>query len=66
VVPKVLVALAAGAALAFVPLPDVLAVVLGSLAYFGVLFMLGGIPTELRHAMRRGSATEDVSTSPSR
>jgi hypothetical protein len=66
VVPKVLVALAAGVSLAFVPLPDVLVVVLGSIAYFGVLFLLGGIPKEIRHALRRGSAAGDVLPSSSR
>ena len=52
VLPKVLVALAVGAALAFAPLPDLLAVALGSLAYLGVLLALRGIPPEIWYAAR--------------
>jgi O-antigen/teichoic acid export membrane protein len=51
VLPKVLAALAAGAAFGLVPLPDVVAVVLGSAAYFGVLVVLRGIPAEIWHAV---------------
>jgi O-antigen/teichoic acid export membrane protein len=51
VVPKVLVALAAGAALAFAPLADIVAVVLASAAYFGLLFVLRGIPPEIWRAV---------------
>jgi O-antigen/teichoic acid export membrane protein len=51
VVPKVLVALAAGLALAFTPLPDLFAVVLGSAAFFGILFLLRGIPPEIWRAV---------------
>jgi hypothetical protein len=53
VLPKVALALAVGAALAFAPLPDIVAVVLGSIAYFGVLLLLRGIPTEIFRALRR-------------
>jgi O-antigen/teichoic acid export membrane protein len=51
VVPKVLVALAAGLALGFTPLPDLFAVVLGSAAFFGILFLLRGIPPEIWRAV---------------
>lgn len=67
IVPKLLVALAAGAALMFAPLPDILAVVVGSAAYFGILLVLGAVPAEIWHALplRRGE-TENVSARPSR
>jgi O-antigen/teichoic acid export membrane protein len=51
VLPKVFVALAAGTALAFAPLPDIVAIVLGSVAYFAVLFLLHGIPAEIWRAV---------------
>jgi O-antigen/teichoic acid export membrane protein len=51
VVPKVLFALAAGAALGFAPLPDIAAVVLGSAAFFGILLLLRGIPPEIWRAV---------------
>ena len=51
VVPKVLLAAAAGAAFALTPLPDVAAVVLGSVAFFGILVLLRGIPPEIWRAV---------------
>jgi O-antigen/teichoic acid export membrane protein len=53
VVPKVALALAVGAALGFAPLPDAVATVLASVAYFAVLLLLRGIPTEIWPALRR-------------
>ena len=59
VVPKVLGALAAGAAIALIPLPALVVVVIGSVVYFAVLLLLRGIPVEIWHAIvhRR---TQDV------
>jgi O-antigen/teichoic acid export membrane protein len=51
VLPKVLVALAAGFSLGFAPLPDVVALVLGALAYLGVLVVMRGIPAEIWRAI---------------
>jgi O-antigen/teichoic acid export membrane protein len=51
VVPKVVIATAAGAAFGLTPLPDVAVVVLASLAYFGVLVVLRGIPAEIWRAV---------------
>jgi O-antigen/teichoic acid export membrane protein len=53
VVPKVALALAVGIPLAFSPLRDVFAVALGSVAYFGLLLLLRGIPHEIWSALRR-------------
>jgi O-antigen/teichoic acid export membrane protein len=51
VLPKVLVAAAAGAAFGLTPLPDIVAVVIGSLAFFGILLLLRGIPAEIWRAV---------------
>lgn len=51
VLPKVLVAVAAGAAFGLAPLPDIVAVVLGSVAYFAILVALRGIPAEIWRAV---------------
>lgn len=51
VLPKVLLATAAGAAVGLTPLPDVAAVMLGSVAYFGILLVLRGIPPEIWRAV---------------
>jgi O-antigen/teichoic acid export membrane protein len=51
VLPKVLVATAAGAAFGLTPLPDVAAVAFGSVAYFGILLVLRGIPAEIWRAV---------------
>jgi O-antigen/teichoic acid export membrane protein len=51
VLPKVLLALVGGAALGLAPLPDIVAVVLASAAYFGLLFVLRGIPPEIWRAV---------------
>jgi O-antigen/teichoic acid export membrane protein len=51
VLPKVLVATAAGAAFGLAPLPDVAAVLLGSVTYFGILLVLRGIPAEIWRAV---------------
>jgi O-antigen/teichoic acid export membrane protein len=53
VVPKVALALAAGAVFLFMPLPDVFVVALLSAAYFVVLLLFRGIPTEIWPALRR-------------
>jgi hypothetical protein len=53
VVPKVALALAVGIPLAFSPLRDIFAVALGSVAYFGLLLLLRGIPHEIWSALRR-------------
>ncbi len=67
VVPKVVLALAAGAAFWFAPLPDLVAVVLGSVAYLGVLLVLRGIPVEVWHAiLRRHRSVDEVFPPPSR
>ena len=65
VVPKVLAALAAGAAVALAPLPELVVVLIGSVVYFAVLLLLRGIPVEIWHAIvhRRG---QDVLEPPSR
>ena len=59
VVPKVALALAAGTAVWFAPLPDILAVVLGSVAYLGVLLALRAIPVEVWHAILRRDTSVD-------
>jgi O-antigen/teichoic acid export membrane protein len=51
VLPKVLVAAAAGAAFGLTPLPDIVAVVIGSVAFFGILLLLRGIPAEIWRAV---------------
>lgn len=67
VVPKVALALAAGAAFWFAPLADLVTVVLGSAAYLGVLLVLRGIPVEIWHAiMRRDRSVDDVLPPPAR
>lgn len=53
VVPKVIVAIAAGAAFAFLPLPDLVVPVLASFAFFAVLVLTRGIPVEIWHAVTR-------------
>jgi O-antigen/teichoic acid export membrane protein len=50
---KVLVAALAGVAVAFLPVPDLVRVVLFSAVYFGVLGALGALPRELLDALRR-------------
>ena len=51
IVPRVTLALAAGVAVGVAPLPDVVAVVLASAAYLGVLLLLRAIPKEIWHAL---------------
>jgi O-antigen/teichoic acid export membrane protein len=67
VLPKILAGLAAGVAVLLAPLPTPVGVVLGSVAYFGVLLVLGGIPAEIWTALplHRGR-TDDGSASSSR
>lgn len=50
IVPKVALALGAGLLVSLVGLPQIALVVLATLAYFGVLALLGGIPPDIRHA----------------
>jgi O-antigen/teichoic acid export membrane protein len=52
VVPKVLVAVAAAAALALLGLPPLVLVVLATLVYFGLLLALRGIPGDVWMALR--------------
>jgi O-antigen/teichoic acid export membrane protein len=67
VVPKVLASLAAAAAVALAPLPEIAVVLIGSAVYFGVLFLLRGIPVEIFDAvLRRGGDGADVLAPPSR
>lgn len=57
IVPRVALALAAAVAVGLAPLPDVVAVLLASAVYLGVLLLLRAIPAEIWHALRgRGAA----------
>jgi O-antigen/teichoic acid export membrane protein len=53
IVPKALLALAAGAAVEFAPLPDIVVVLLSSTIYFGVLLVLRAVPQEIWLAVTR-------------
>jgi O-antigen/teichoic acid export membrane protein len=60
VLPSVALALIIGVALGVAPVPDVLAVMLSSAAYFGILVLMRAIPKEIWHALtgRRGEPDE--------
>jgi hypothetical protein len=65
IVPKALIGLAAGAAVALTPLPELVVVLIGSAVYFAVLLLLRGIPVEIWHAILHRSA-QDVLEPPAR
>jgi O-antigen/teichoic acid export membrane protein len=66
VVPKVVAALATGAAVALAPLPALVVVLIGSVIYFAVLLLLRGIPVEIWHAIVRRHAARELLEPPSR
>jgi O-antigen/teichoic acid export membrane protein len=51
IVPSLALALGAGVALGVAPMPDLLAVILSSAVYFGLLVLLRAIPKEIWHAL---------------
>jgi O-antigen/teichoic acid export membrane protein len=55
IVPKVGLALAAGLLISLLGLPQLLLVVLASLAYYAVLVVVRGIPPEIMHSLTRRS-----------
>jgi O-antigen/teichoic acid export membrane protein len=65
VVPKSLIALAAGAAVALSPLPELAVVVIGSAVYFAVLLLSRAIPVEIWDAIVHRRA-QDVLEPPAR